>query len=74
MLDNATQIGTYLRDHLSRIAGFIVASMREPEFTCGDCERNARCGLPPTPDCVVRAAQIERNGGQPIKRKRLIGF
>jgi hypothetical protein len=42
------------------IAERIAASRRASEFTCGDCERNARCGKPPHDDCVVRAAQIAR--------------
>lgn len=30
-------------------------------FTCGDCERKERCGLPPTNDCSIKLAQIARD-------------
>jgi hypothetical protein len=33
---------------------------RESDFTCGDCERSDRCGLPPSDTCIVRAEQIAR--------------
>jgi hypothetical protein len=36
------------------------------DFSCGECERLQRCGLPPHQDCVVRAAQLAR--GRPMKR------
>jgi hypothetical protein len=33
------------------------------EFTCGQCDRNARCGLAPGQECVYRLMQIaERRG------------
>jgi hypothetical protein len=57
---------------LSGLARAIAAPVREPEFTCGDCERNAFCGLPPTKDCIARAEQIERDGG-PRRRRMVIG-
>ena len=31
-------------------------------FSCGDCERNAKCGLPPHDDCVFRLMQVARDG------------
>ena len=51
-----------LQAMLSAIAGRFAASRRASEFTCGDCERNERCGLPPHDDCPVKAAQIARDG------------
>ena len=52
-----------------------VLSGRESEFSCGDCERTDRCGLPRSDRCVVRAQQIERNGGRSKKRdKRMLIF
>lgn len=45
---------------LARLSGVLSWICREPEFTCGDCERWERCGLLPSDDCVVRAAQLER--------------
>jgi len=45
-------------------------AMSQPSssFTCGDCERNAQCGLPPHDDCVDRAMQIARDG-EPAPRR-----
>jgi hypothetical protein len=43
---------------------------RRSGFTCGDCERWERCGLPPHDDCIHRAAQIAR-GATPVNRLRL---
>lgn len=40
----------------------LAASRRASEFTCGKCDQNERCGLPPHTDCVVKAAQIARDG------------
>lgn len=34
-------------------------------FTCGDCERNAQCGLPPHEDCLHRIEQISRGETYP---------
>ena len=39
---------------------------RKRDFSCGECERWQRCGLPPHEDCIVRAAQLAR--GRPMKR------
>jgi hypothetical protein len=47
---------------LRRIAMRITASRRTARFTCGACERNSRCGLPPSKNCVIRAMQIARDG------------
>jgi hypothetical protein len=43
-----------------------VRRRRRPDFSCGECERWQRCGLPPHADCIVRAAQLAR--GRPSKR------
>jgi hypothetical protein len=45
---------------LVRLSGILSSLFQEPEFTCSDCERWERCGLPPDAACVVRAAQLER--------------
>ncbi len=29
----------------------LLAAPHGDEFTCGDCARNAQCGLPPSPTC-----------------------
>lgn len=41
-------------------------------FSCGDCRKNERCGAEPSPLCVVRAAQIEQDGGRARKRSILV--
>ena len=41
---------------------------RGSAFTCGECERWERCGLPPSSDCVIMAQQIERDGDRPVRR------
>ncbi len=48
-----------VRDALTDWAHKLVAG-RKTEFTCSDCERWQRCGLPPNTPCVARAEQIER--------------
>jgi hypothetical protein len=45
---------------LARLSSALSGLFREPEFTCSDCERWERCGLPPDVACVVRVAQLER--------------
>lgn len=45
---------------LTRLSGVLSWLYRGPEFTCGDCERSERCGLPPNDACIIRAAQLER--------------
>jgi len=55
------------RNLFARIAA-ILASRRQPDFTCGDCDRFDRCGLPPSETCVVRAEQLER-GDWKLRRK-----
>lgn len=49
-----------IQDVFARFARTVVALRRQPEFTCGDCERSDRCGLPPSDRCIVKAAQIAR--------------
>ena len=44
----------------ARIAAAIAMLRRQNEFTCGDCERSASCGLPPSEHCVIKAAQLAR--------------
>lgn len=44
----------------ARLSALLSGLFRKPEFTCSDCERWERCGLPPNVPCVVRAAQLER--------------
>ena len=51
---------TTIRGALVGLTRTVAALWRPPEFTCGDCERSDRCGLPPSERCIVKAAQITR--------------
>jgi hypothetical protein len=51
-----------LQAMFNAIADRFAATRRGSELTCGDCEQNERCGLPPHDDCPVKAAQIARDG------------
>lgn len=54
----------------TKLANF--AALSGGEFRCSDCERVERCGNPPSERCIVRAAQIARDGGKPVRRITLI--
>ena len=63
-----------IREAFAGLGGTIAAFRRQAEwdnFQCGDCERREQCGLPPDKNCVVKAAQIECNGGRPRRRAAL---
>jgi hypothetical protein len=45
---------------ISRIAG-APERFRDTGFSCGDCERNARCGQPPTAHCPTKLEAFERD-------------
>jgi hypothetical protein len=46
---------------LHALASAVTNRLSGREFTCGDCERSHRCGSPPTAECIVKLAQIERD-------------
>src|SRR4249919_3753855 len=48
--------------------GSLVAQPRFSRFACGDCDRNAQCGLPPHDDCIFRLMQIARDGDPPLRQ------
>jgi hypothetical protein len=52
----------------ARVASRIATMRRVSDFTCGDCERSDRCGLPPSDTCIVRAEQIAR-GDWKVRRR-----
>jgi hypothetical protein len=56
-----------IRGTIAKLASRM-ARRGESDFVCGDCERWERCGLPPSKDCIVRAAQIARNRGRLPRR------
>jgi hypothetical protein len=63
-----------IRTKFAALADTIAAVRRRAEwddFQCGDCERREQCGLPPDKNCVVKAAQLERNSGRPRRRAAL---
>jgi hypothetical protein len=59
--------GTVVREVLKRLATALRSLRGTPDFTCGDCERWVRCGMPSSDDCVFRAEQIARGDWQ-LKR------
>ena len=47
---------------------------RQPDqLSCGECERWERCGLPPSDQCITRAAQIARRDEEPDRPPRWWG-
>jgi len=56
----------------TRLASFMSGLRRRSAFTCGDCERSDRCGLPPSDTCVVRAAQLARGDWQWKRRVKTL--
>jgi hypothetical protein len=59
-----------IRDILTHAKDFIDGLRQPPEFVCGDCERNQRCGLPPHADCIEKAMQRERDPDGAILRAK----
>ena len=57
-----------IRAVIDRIARQRAAARARSDFTCGECERWERCGQPPIEDCVIRAAQIARDGDRVSRR------
>ena len=62
-----------IRGIFADLVSSIASWQGDANFTCGDCDRWRQCGLPPSDKCVVRAAQIARDGGTPRKRGIFIG-
>ena len=52
-----------IRTAFSAISDRIAAVRRGSQFPCGDCERNERCCNAPDGKCIVKAAEIARDGG-----------
>jgi hypothetical protein len=57
---------------LARLAGVMSKLRRQDDFTCGDCERWERCGLPSSDDCVFRAAQLAQGGWKLRRQARVL--
>jgi len=41
-------------------------------FQCGDCDRNAECGLPLHDDCIFRLMQIAHDGDDSPRRQNYL--
>lgn len=54
----------FFRRLLDRLA-LAFAIGRRNKFTCGDCTMSESCGLPPSDQCVARAAQMSSGRGRP---------
>ena len=56
----------------AKVARRIATMRRASDFTCGDCERSDRCGLPPSDTCIVRAEQIARGDWKARRRGKAL--
>ena len=61
-----------IRDIFTEVSNRIVAMRRQSDFTCGDCERSDRCGLPPSDTCIARAEQIARGDWKLRRRAKVL--
>lgn len=55
--------------HFFAAIGSHMARRSFSRFQCGDCDRNAQCGLAPHDDCIFRLMQIARDGDHPPRRQ-----
>jgi len=62
------------KEVLSSVAKALFRRRPTDEFVCGDCLRNAQCGAEPSPNCVIRAAQIASDRRRPPRRETFIGW
>ena len=46
---------------IKKILAALRKRMAQRSFSCGDCYRNAQCGLPPHDNCVYRLMQMARD-------------
>jgi len=49
-----------MRNLLGKLVRAPASSPRATDFVCADCDRWARCGMPSSDGCIVRAAEIAR--------------
>lgn len=57
---------------LARLGHFLARIAEEPQFSCGDCERSDRCGMPPNELCLIKAAQLARGDWELRRRYRVL--
>jgi hypothetical protein len=62
-----------IRNLFKKLRRALATQRRLSNFTCGDCERWQRCGLPPDANCVPRAAQIARGDWKARRSSLLLG-
>jgi hypothetical protein len=62
-----------IRNLFEKLSRAVATQRRLTTFTCGDCERWQRCGLPPDAKCVPRVAQIARGDWKTRRRSLLLG-
>jgi len=73
MVTQTRRKGTWNMLGVDKIRKFLTAAVslverrRSSRFTCGDCDRNAQCGLPPHDDCVFRLTQMAQDGDRPSR-------
>ena len=62
-----------IRILIEKLASLVATQRRLSNFTCGDCERWQRCGLPPDANCVERAAQVSRGHWRTRRSSLMLG-
>jgi hypothetical protein len=63
-----------IQGFFDKVSNRLRVMRRAQEFTCGDCERVERCGLPPRKDCTARLEQMERGTYRFALRRRRIFY
>jgi hypothetical protein len=58
----------FFKNAFAAFGKFLTTQRRLSSFTCGDCERWERCGLPPDEKCAYRVEQMAR--GDWVDRRR----
>jgi hypothetical protein len=62
-----------LRAIFAPLTRLIATERRLSQFTCGDCPRWQRCGLPPSAACTHRAAELATDDWRERRRAPLLG-
>ena len=59
-------LSNIVRRPMKMLSAVLIAQKKE--FSCGECYRWQRCGLPPTACCIAREEQIARRPEDAIVR------
>jgi hypothetical protein len=62
-----------LAGFLKKLTSYLAPIWREPPFTCADCERWQRCGLPPSETCMIKLEQLSRDDRSLQQRVQVLG-